>query len=117
LLLLGAALSVDSPTGDLFESAVKRRFGGQGLSTTFFPGLEGFWDASTEFVAAVRLAAISGVLRGGVDGVAGFLWFWWNLQRSSLGVKQSQRQQPCGVRDVLGGTGFADRRGQAPWMC
>jgi phosphatidate cytidylyltransferase len=75
LLLLGAALSVASQLGDLFESAVKRRFGVKD-SSHIIPGHGGLLDRLDGFVAAVVLAAIFGVLRGGVDGVGRGLMVW-----------------------------------------
>ena len=68
MLLLGAALSVISQLGDLFESWVKRRFGVKD-SSHIIPGHGGLLDRLDGFVAAVVLAAIFGLLRGGVDGV------------------------------------------------
>jgi phosphatidate cytidylyltransferase len=75
LLLLGAALSVVSQLGDLFESAVKRRFGVKD-SSHIIPGHGGLMDRLDGFVAAVVLAAIFGLLRGGVDGVGRGLMVW-----------------------------------------
>jgi phosphatidate cytidylyltransferase len=75
LLLLGAALSIASQLGDLFESAVKRRFGVKD-SSHMIPGHGGLLDRLDGFVAAVVLAAIFGFLRGGVDGVGRGLMVW-----------------------------------------
>jgi phosphatidate cytidylyltransferase len=75
LLLLGAALSMASQLGDLFESAVKRRFGVKD-SSQVIPGHGGLLDRLDGFVAAVVLAAIFGFLRGGVDGVGRGLMVW-----------------------------------------
>jgi phosphatidate cytidylyltransferase len=75
LLLLGAVLSIVSQLGDLFESAVKRRFGVKD-SSHLIPGHGGLLDRLDGFVAAVVLAAIFGVLRGGVDGVGRGLMVW-----------------------------------------
>jgi phosphatidate cytidylyltransferase len=75
LLLLGAALSIASQLGDLFESAVKRRFGVKD-SSQIIPGHGGLLDRLDGFVAAVVLAAIFGLLRGGVDGVGRGLMVW-----------------------------------------
>jgi phosphatidate cytidylyltransferase len=75
LLLLSAALSVVSQLGDLFESAVKRRFGVKD-SSHIIPGHGGLMDRLDGFVAAVVMAAIFGLLRGGVDGVGRGLMVW-----------------------------------------
>jgi phosphatidate cytidylyltransferase len=75
MLLLGAVLSVVSQLGDLFESAVKRRFGVKD-SSHVIPGHGGLLDRLDGFVAAVVLAAIFGLLRGGVDGVGRGLMVW-----------------------------------------
>jgi phosphatidate cytidylyltransferase len=75
LLLLGSALSIASQLGDLFESAVKRRFGVKD-SSHIIPGHGGLLDRLDGFVAAIVLAAVFGLLRGGVDGVGRGLMIW-----------------------------------------
>jgi phosphatidate cytidylyltransferase len=75
LLLLGSALSIVSQLGDLFESAVKRRFGVKD-SSHVIPGHGGLLDRLDGFVAAVVLAAIFGLLRAGVDGAGRGLMVW-----------------------------------------
>jgi phosphatidate cytidylyltransferase len=75
LLLLAAVLSISSQLGDLFESAVKRRFGVKD-SSHIIPGHGGLLDRLDGYVAAVLLAAIFGLLRGGVDGVGRGLMVW-----------------------------------------
>jgi phosphatidate cytidylyltransferase len=75
MLLLGAALSIVSQLGDLFESAVKRRFGVKD-SSHIIPGHGGLMDRLDGFVAAVVVAAIFGFLRSGVDGVGRGLMVW-----------------------------------------
>ena len=68
-------LSIVSQLGDLFESAVKRRFGVKD-SSHLIPGHGGLMDRLDGFVAAVVVAAIFGLLRGGVDGVGRGLMVW-----------------------------------------
>jgi phosphatidate cytidylyltransferase len=75
LLPLAAALSIVAQLGDLFESAVKRRFGVKD-SSHLIPGHGGLMDRLDGFVAAVVLAAIFGFLRGGADGVGRGLMVW-----------------------------------------
>jgi phosphatidate cytidylyltransferase len=75
MLLLGAVLSVVSQLGDLFESAVKRRFGVKD-SSHIIPGHGGLMDRLDGFVAAIVVAAIFGFLRGGADGVGRGLMVW-----------------------------------------
>ena len=75
VLLLAAVLSIASQLGDLFESAVKRRFGVKD-SSHIIPGHGGLMDRLDGFVAAVVLAAIFGLLRGGADGVGRGLMVW-----------------------------------------
>ena len=75
MLLLGAVLSVVSQLGDLFESAVKRRFGVKD-SSNIIPGHGGLLDRLDGFVAAVVLAAVFGFLRDGADGVGRGLMVW-----------------------------------------
>ncbi|MDP3076824.1 phosphatidate cytidylyltransferase [Bradyrhizobium sp.] len=75
LLLLAAVLSIASQLGDLFESAVKRRFGVKD-SSHIIPGHGGLMDRLDGFVAAIVLAAIFGLLRGGADGVGRGLMVW-----------------------------------------
>jgi phosphatidate cytidylyltransferase len=75
LLTLGALLSIAAQFGDLFESAVKRRFGVKD-SGRIIPGHGGLLDRLDGFVAAIILAAIFGLLRGGVDGVGHGLMVW-----------------------------------------
>jgi phosphatidate cytidylyltransferase len=75
LLMLSGALSAVSQLGDLFESAVKRRFGVKD-SSHIIPGHGGLMDRLDGFVAAVVLAAVFGFLRGGADGVGRGLMVW-----------------------------------------
>jgi phosphatidate cytidylyltransferase len=75
LLVAAAVLSVASQLGDLFESAVKRRFGVKD-SSHIIPGHGGLLDRLDGFVAAIVLAALFGIFRGGVDGVGRALMVW-----------------------------------------
>jgi phosphatidate cytidylyltransferase len=75
MLLLGAVLSVVSQLGDLFESAVKRRFGVKD-SSRIIPGHGGLMDRLDGFIAAIVMAAIFGFLHGGADGVGRGLMVW-----------------------------------------
>lgn len=75
LLLLGSVLSVVSQLGDLFESAVKRRFGVKD-SSHIIPGHGGLMDRLDGFVAAIVFAAFIGFMRGGLDGVGRGFMVW-----------------------------------------
>jgi len=75
LLMLSGTLSVVSQLGDLLESAVKRRFGVKD-SSHIIPGHGGLMDRLDGFVAAVVVAALFGLLRGGADGVGRGLMVW-----------------------------------------
>jgi phosphatidate cytidylyltransferase len=75
VLGLAAVLSVASQLGDLFESAVKRRFGVKD-SSHIIPGHGGLMDRLDGFVAAIVVAALFGFLRGGADGIARGLMVW-----------------------------------------
>jgi phosphatidate cytidylyltransferase len=75
LWVAAAVLSVASQLGDLFESAVKRRFGVKD-SSHIIPGHGGLLDRLDGFVAAIVLAALFGIFRGGVDGVGRALMVW-----------------------------------------
>lgn len=75
LLVISGVLSVVSQLGDLFESAVKRRFGVKD-SSHIIPGHGGLLDRLDGFVAAIAFAAVFGFLRGGADGVGRGLMVW-----------------------------------------
>jgi phosphatidate cytidylyltransferase len=68
-------LSMVSQGGDLFESAVKRRFGVKNASE-IIPGHGGLMDRLDGFLAAACAGAMLGLLRGGVDGPARGLMVW-----------------------------------------
>jgi phosphatidate cytidylyltransferase len=75
LLLLAIVLTVVSQLGDLFESAVKRKFGVKD-SSQIIPGHGGLLDRLDGYVFAVVAAALIGVLRDGADGAGRGLMIW-----------------------------------------
>jgi phosphatidate cytidylyltransferase len=75
MVVLAAVLSIVSQLGDLFESAVKRRFGVKD-SSHIIPGHGGLLDRLDGYVAAIVFAAILGLLRGGLEGVGRGLLVW-----------------------------------------
>jgi phosphatidate cytidylyltransferase len=75
VVAVGAVLSIVSQLGDLFESAVKRRFGVKD-SSHIIPGHGGLLDRLDGYVAAIVFAAILGLVRGGLDGVGRGLMIW-----------------------------------------
>jgi phosphatidate cytidylyltransferase len=72
---LALVLSAASQGGDLFESAFKRRFGVKDAGHVI-PGHGGIMDRLDGFLAAVVVAAIIGVGRGGLDAPARGLLMW-----------------------------------------
>ncbi|NVO14021.1 MAG: phosphatidate cytidylyltransferase [Rhodoplanes sp.] len=72
---LALVLSVVSQAGDLFESAIKRRFGVKD-SSRIIPGHGGLMDRLDGFLAAAGVAALVGVMRGGFDEAARGLLVW-----------------------------------------
>ncbi|WP_312015670.1 phosphatidate cytidylyltransferase [Bradyrhizobium liaoningense] len=75
LIVLSAVLSVVSQAGDLFESAVKRRFGVKD-SSHLIPGHGGLMDRLDGYIAAIAVAWIFGFLRHGVHSAGSGLMVW-----------------------------------------
>ncbi|MDE2016555.1 MAG: phosphatidate cytidylyltransferase [Hyphomicrobiales bacterium] len=74
-LALGLAASVASQGGDLYESAIKRRFGVKD-SGALIPGHGGVMDRLDGYLAAAAMIALVGVARAGA-GHAAAGWFQW----------------------------------------
>ena len=74
ILLVGLAASTISQIGDLFESAVKRRFGVKD-SSQLIPGHGGVMDRLDGFIFAAAFAAAVALLRGNPSAAAN-LFFW-----------------------------------------
>lgn len=75
MLLLGTVISVISQLGDLFESALKRRFGVKD-SSHIIPGHGGLLDRLDGFMAAIIAAAVIGYLRSGTEAIGRGLLVW-----------------------------------------
>jgi phosphatidate cytidylyltransferase len=75
IALVALMLSVVSQGGDLFESALKRRFGVKNASE-LIPGHGGLMDRLDGFLAAAGAGALFGLLRGGIDAPARGLMVW-----------------------------------------
>jgi phosphatidate cytidylyltransferase len=73
--LIALLLSVLTQAGDLFESAVKRRFGAKDASR-LIPGHGGLMDRLDGFLVAALAALLIGVLRQGTDAAAQGLLIW-----------------------------------------
>ena len=73
--MIAAVLSIVAQAGDLFESALKRRFGAKD-SSHIIPGHGGLMDRLDGFVAATVLAALVGLARGGVEAPGRGLLVW-----------------------------------------
>jgi phosphatidate cytidylyltransferase len=68
-------LSVVSQAGDLLESAIKRRFHVKDASS-LIPGHGGLMDRLDGFLPAATVAAVIGVLHGGLETPARGLMVW-----------------------------------------
>jgi phosphatidate cytidylyltransferase len=75
IALVAAILSAVAQAGDLFESQLKRRFGAKD-SSHLIPGHGGLMDRLDGFVFAAAVAALIGILRGGVEAPAQGLLIW-----------------------------------------
>jgi phosphatidate cytidylyltransferase len=75
LCSIAVMLSVVAQAGDLFESALKRRFGAKD-SGHLIPGHGGLMDRLDGFVMAAALAALIGLIRGGIEAPARGLMVW-----------------------------------------
>jgi phosphatidate cytidylyltransferase len=75
IALVTVVLSAVSQAGDLFESQLKRRFGAKD-SSHLIPGHGGLMDRLDGFVFAAVVAALIGILRGGVEAPARGLLVW-----------------------------------------
>jgi phosphatidate cytidylyltransferase len=75
LAVIALVLSVVAQAGDLFESALKRRFSAKD-SSHLIPGHGGLMDRLDGFVAAALLAAMIGLARGGFEFPGRGLLVW-----------------------------------------
>ena len=75
VLAVALALSVASQVGDLFESALKRRFNAKDASH-LIPGHGGLMDRLDGFVVAVVVAALIGLTHGGFAAPSRGLMIW-----------------------------------------
>jgi phosphatidate cytidylyltransferase len=73
--VLALILSIVAQGGDLFESAVKRRFGAKDAST-LIPGHGGVMDRLDGFLFAALVAVLIGIVRQGVAAPARGLLVW-----------------------------------------
>jgi phosphatidate cytidylyltransferase len=72
---LSLAFSIATQAGDLFESALKRRYGVKDAGA-IIPGHGGVMDRLDGFIVAAALAAVVGVTRGGIAQAPKGLTIW-----------------------------------------
>jgi phosphatidate cytidylyltransferase len=75
IAILSMILSMVAQGGDLFESAIKRRFGAKDTGD-LIPGHGGLMDRLDGFIAAAFVAAVIGLVRGGPDAAGRGLLVW-----------------------------------------
>ena len=75
IAILAMILSIVAQAGDLFESAIKRRFGAKDTSH-LIPGHGGLMDRLDGFIAAALIAAMIGITRAGSSAAARGLLVW-----------------------------------------
>ena len=75
IAVVAAILSAVAQAGDLFESQLKRRFGAKD-SSQLIPGHGGLMDRLDGCVFAAAVAALIGILRGGLAATAHGLGVW-----------------------------------------
>jgi phosphatidate cytidylyltransferase len=73
--VMALLLSILAQAGDLFESAVKRRFGAKDASR-LIPGHGGLMDRLDGFLVAALAALVIGILRQGIGSPARGLLVW-----------------------------------------
>ncbi len=75
LILVACLLSAVAQAGDLLESAIKRHFGAKDAGQ-LIPGHGGVMDRLDGFLTAAAVAAMVGLIRGGLDAPARGLLIW-----------------------------------------
>jgi phosphatidate cytidylyltransferase len=75
IAILSMILSMVAQGGDLFESAIKRRFGAKDTGG-LIPGHGGLMDRLDGFIAAAFVAAVIGLVRGGPEAAGRGLLIW-----------------------------------------